>query len=111
MASRSCFRLSPALKPISPFPQFPANQWVKVVDWHGITLQTLVHKVTATPETALIQWRRQGPLGPPTQGSFCGETDFNIYPTDLTLTIEILVTDPSVEIKVDYVGGINLPSP
>ena len=92
--------------------EFPDGQWVKVVEWSGITLQTLVHKVTVTPETALVKWRRTGPLPTTvTQGTFYGEIDFNVYPKDTYLKIELWVDDPSVVVDVAFLGALSWAPP
>ncbi len=88
----------PKLKPN----HFPTGQWVPVLTWEGYTIQTLVHRVTVTPANAVVKWRRSSTLqrGVKT-GSFNGGIDFNIYPTDASMTIEVWVDDPKVRIKVE----------
>jgi hypothetical protein len=110
MAVIECFHRPfplPGIQPVT----FPEGQWTQVLDWSGTTTQTLVFTVTATPASAVIQWRRQGLLPFVKEGSFQGEADFNIYPTDTTLKIQLLVTDPNVEIKLAFQGHLPLPTP
>jgi hypothetical protein len=117
MASSNCGGIkSPVCRPFPVIPgllpnHFPAGQWVKVIDWAGLTVQTLVHKVSATPASAVVKWRRKSTLTPVTEGSFQGETDFNVYPTDLTLTVELWVDDPTVTVTVDFHGAVSWTPP
>jgi len=109
MAVAFCF--GPFLKPFQ-LPglqpnEFPPGQWVTVVDWTGMTVQTLVHTVSANPATAVVKWRRTGLLPLPLkEGSFQGEADFNVYPSDVKLKIELWVDDPNVTINVSYRGAV-----
>jgi hypothetical protein len=122
MAIIECFRNTsfpiPGLTPID----FPEGRFVTVLDWSGLTLQTLVFTVTVRPATAVVQWRRTTAAAPGTrlrgkpkerpaiEGSFQGTADFNIYPSDTNLKIELRVADPNVKISVAYRGAIALPS-
>jgi hypothetical protein len=113
MSFGKCFSAGPIFKPLPTFPglqpgHFPEGQWVQVLTWSGVTLQTVVHRVTVTPETALVQWRRLSPLAPMTTGSFQGQLDFNISPTDMNLTVEVFVSDPNVTLTVTFLGAISL---
>ena len=107
---------SPVCVPFSPIPgfpkdHFPAGQWVQVLDWAGLTVQTLVHKVSVTPAAAVVKWRRRTNLVSVTEGTFHGEIDFNVYPTDLKLTIELWVDDPNAVITVEFRGAVGGTSP
>jgi hypothetical protein len=121
MAIIDCFRKNsfpiPGMGPIN----FPEGKFVTVLDWSGLTLQTLVFTVTVKPDNAVVKWRRKGPEEPKlktrgkikdkplNEGSFQGKVDFNIYPSDRNLKIELRVDDPNVRINVTYRGAVSLP--
>lgn len=97
--------VSPA--PPNPPAQFPDNQWVRVLDWSGGTVQTLAYAVSVSPATAVVKWRRQNQLsGPVSEGSFQGEIDLTIRPTDTKLAIDLWVDDPNVTITIVFSGAV-----
>lgn len=107
---------SPVCRPIPAIPgysldSFPAGQWVQVVDWSGFTVQTLVHRVLVTPADAVVKWRRRANLLAVTEGTFQGEIDFNVKPTDLKLTIDLWIDEPAAEVTVEFVGAVGWTSP
>lgn len=95
----------PGVPGLLPGHNLPANQWVQVLDWSGITVQTLVHRVLVNPPDAVIKWRRKSLLAS-REGTFQETADFNVYPTDTKLTIELWVDDPNVEIVVEFRGSV-----
>jgi len=77
------------------------------LDWSGVSSQTLAYKVTVTPATAVVKWRRQNQASAlVSEGSFQTEIDLSIHPTDTHLTIDLFVADSGVLIDIEFCGVV-----
>jgi hypothetical protein len=70
----------------------PAKKWTPAFRWKGKTKRIFSFRVdvTGAPPGTLVKWRRYG-IGvvPYAAGSFTKRMDFNVYPTDRSVTIDL----------------------
>jgi hypothetical protein len=104
MPSTDCFRFASLPVPVAHARPFPAKRWVKVLEWTGHTMQSLLHRVAVSPPTAVVKWRRTS-SGQVSEGSANGGMHVEICPADTNLALELWVDEPSVTISLEPVGA------
>jgi hypothetical protein len=81
----------------------PAKKWTPAIRWKGTTkrIRSFRVEISGAPKGTLVKWRRYG-IGvvPFAAGSFTKRMDFNLYPTDRSVTIDLWCgVDATVKVK------------
>jgi hypothetical protein len=75
----------------------PKGVWIKIIEWGGVTFETITYEVELQTERQFqVRWRRYGVGLPPYwEGDFSnsGVEKFHIFPTDVYLRVDLKSPD------------------